>query len=234
MALLAHLREEGCEFVPEPVDGGFAPDGREQLRYIEGVTAKDTQWTDEALFQIGAMLRRAHDASVGFVPDRPALWRDTFMRALPAERRVIGHGDLGPWNILTRGGDPIAFIDWDDAGPAGHVWDLANVVWLNAQLHDDDVAAVHGLPPVRERAHRARLVVDGYGLSTAERRGFVERLIEFAIRSARDEAIVGNVTPATASPGDDGFPTLWAITWRVRAAAWMLDHKGELQEAIEH
>jgi hypothetical protein len=55
-------------------------------------------------------------------------------------------------------------------------------VWLNAQLHDDDVAALHGLPPVRERAHRARLVLDGYGLSTADRRRMVERVIEFAIR----------------------------------------------------
>lgn len=146
IALLRHLWSEGCDFVPEPVDGGFAPDGREQLRFT---------------------------------------------------------------------------------------WDLVNVVWLNAQLHDDDVAELHGLPPRHERARGAGLVLDGYELPAAERAGFVDCMIEFAVRSARDEAIVCGVTPTTVSPGDDGFPTLWAITWRARAAAWMLDHRAEPERIIE-
>jgi hypothetical protein len=25
-----------------------------------------------------------------------------------------GHGDLGPWNILARDGEPVPFIDWAD------------------------------------------------------------------------------------------------------------------------
>lgn len=146
---------------------------------------------------------------------------------------MIAHGDLGPWNILPRDRDPVAFIDWDDAGPAGHIWDLTTVVWLNAQLHDDDVAEMNGLPPLPERARRARLVLDGYKLAAPERSGFVDRMIEFAVQSARDEAIVCKVKPTTPSPGDDGFPTLWAITWRVRAAAWMYDNRTELVRAID-
>jgi len=233
IALLQHLRNEGCDFVPDPVDGGFAADGREQLRFIEGDTARDLQWSDGSLWRIGSMLRQVHDASTTFVPGRQPVWRDMFLRALPGGRRVIAHGDLGPWNILARDGEPVAFIDWDDAGPAGHVWDLVNVVWLNAQLHDDDVAELDGLPAWRERARRARLVLDGYELPAAERAGFVDRMIEFAVRSARDEAIVCGVTPTTVSPGDDGFPTLWAITWRVRAAAWMYDHRADLAKILE-
>ncbi|HEX4868763.1 MAG TPA: phosphotransferase, partial [Acidimicrobiales bacterium] len=232
IALLRHLRSEGCDFVPEPVDGGFAPDGRERLGFIEGETAQGVQWDDESLWRIGTMLRQVHDASASFAPSQP-VWRDMFLRTLPGGRRVIAHGDLGPWNILARDGEPVAFIDWDDAGPAGHMWDLVNVVWLNAQLHDDDVAELHGLPPRHERARGARLVLDGYELPAAERAGFVDCMIEFAVRSARDEAIVCGVTPTTVSPGDDGFPTLWAITWRARAAAWMYDHRVELERIIE-
>lgn len=51
-------------------------------------------------------------------------------------------------------------------------------------------------------------------------------------RSARDEAIVHQVAPPSPSPATDGFPLLWAITWRTRAAAWMLDHRRELETAV--
>src|SRR5262249_8784144 len=34
---------------------------------------------------------------------------------LPGE--VVSHGDLGPWNTVYRDGAPVAFIDWDGAGP---------------------------------------------------------------------------------------------------------------------
>ena len=36
--LLKHLGERGFSAAPRPVDGGFAPDGRERLTYIEGAS----------------------------------------------------------------------------------------------------------------------------------------------------------------------------------------------------
>lgn len=230
---LRHLRNEGCDFVPEPIEGGFAVDGREQLRYIPGDTMHGRQWSEEALWRIGAMLRQVHDASATFAPTEPPQWRESSLRSLRGGRPVIAHGDLGPWNILARDGEPVGFIDWDDVGPAGDVWELANVVWLNAQLHDDDVAELQGLAPLQDRAHQARLLLDGYELPAAERRGFISRIIEFAVRSAREEAIVYGVTRTTPSPAPNGFPTLWAITWRVRAAAWMYDNRSKLEKIIE-
>ena len=230
---LRHLRNEGCDFVPEPIEGGFAVDGREQLRFIPGDTMHGKQWSEEALWRIGCMLRQVHDASATFAPTEPPQWRESFLRSLRGGRPVIAHGDLGPWNILARDGEPVGFIDWDDAGPAGDVWELANVVWLNAQLHDDDVAEDQGLGSLQDRAQRARLLLDGYELPAAERRGFVTCIIELAVRSARDEAIVCGVTRTTPSPAPNGFPTLWAITWRVRAAAWMYDNRSELEGVIE-
>ena len=101
------------------------------------------------------------------------------------------------------------------------LWELAEVAWLNAQLHDDDVANLNGLPDEAARMRQSALILDGYRLEPADRVGFVDRMIEFAIRSARDEAEVHHVTPDQTSPAPDGFPTLWAIAWRSRAAAWI-------------
>jgi len=41
------------------------------------------------------------------------------------------------------------------------------------------------------------------------------------------------VTEATPSPAADGFPVLWGVTWRTRAACWMLDHRTDLERAIQ-
>ena len=231
--LLRHMRAGGVDFVPEPIGTGFAADGREQLRFIDGASVHPRAWSDEAVGKIGAMLRTAHDSASAFNPGAEPAWRGSFVRSLAGGRTVYGHGDLGPWNILARDGEPIAIIDWDDAGPIGHVWDLANVVWLNAQLHDDDVAALHALPSAESRMRQARLIIDGYGLAARDRIGFVARMIEFAVPSAREEAVVCGVGPTTQSPAENGFPTLWAVTWRVRAAAWMHDHRTELEAALE-
>lgn len=90
----------------------------------------------------------------------------------------------------------------------GHVRDLANMVWLRAHLHDDDVAALHGLPSAEDRTRQGRLILDGYRLAARGRIGFVERMIEFAVRSAREEAVVCGVGPTTQNPAQNGFPTL--------------------------
>jgi hypothetical protein len=232
LALLGHLRSVGFAAAPCPIGAGFAPDGREQLGYIEGESPHPHAWSDDAAWRIGRLLRDLHDAAASFPWPVDAVWRPWFARALPGRDPVIGHGDLGPWNILARQGTPVAFIDWDNAGPVDAHWELAQVAWLNAHLYDDDVATRIGLAPVSDRARQLALVVDGYGLEPTARAGLVDKMIEFAIRSAREEAVDRAVGPDTASPADDGFPLLWAITWRARAAAWLLDHRVELQAAV--
>ncbi len=232
MALLAHLHEAGFGAAPVPLDGGFAVDGREQLHFIDGRSPHPDAWSDEAVWHVGRLLRRLHDATATFpVPDG-ACWYPWFARKLSGNAPVIGHGDLGPWNILARDGLPVAFIDWDFAGPVDAMWELAEVAWLNAQLHDDDVAVRHNLPDTASRARQLGLIVDGYGVSRESRHGFVDRMIEFAIRSARQEAQEHAVGPGTASPAPDGYPTLWGVAWRARAAAWLLDHRALLESAL--
>jgi hypothetical protein len=234
MALLDHLHGHGFDAAPRPVAGGVTSDGREQLTYVDGASPQPDAWTIEGAWEIGRLLRQLHDTAAGFDPGPSPVWQRCFARDLPSARPVIGHGDLGPWNILARNGRPVAFIDWDTAGPVDALWELAQVAWLNAQLHDDDVAALNGLPEASERIRQCAAILDGYRLDADGRHGFVERMIEFAIRSARDEAHEHSVTPATTSPAPDGLPTLWAIAWRTNAAAWMLDHRDQLDHALHH
>ena len=230
--LLQHLADEDFGTAPRPIGGGFASDGREQLTFIEGVSPHPLAWSDEALWQIGRQVAQLYHIASRFAPEHP-VWRPWFARSLPGAMPVIGHGDLGPWNILAEDGVPVAFIDWDNAGPVDALWELAQIVWLNAHLHDDDVAALNHLAPPAGRAGHAATILDGCGLAHRDREGFVDKMIEFAIRSAREEAVSSQIGPATASPSTNGFPLLWAVTWRTRSAAWMLDHRAVLQSTIQ-
>jgi hypothetical protein len=155
------------------------------------------------------------------------------MRDLAGRHPVIGHGDTGPWNVVAHHGIPVALIDWEFAGPVDAVWALAETAWLNAQLHDDDVAERFDLPGPERRAHQVRLLLDAYGLATSDRAGFVDKMIEIAVLGARAEAIQYGVTPETnAAIAESGYPVMWAITWRARSASWMLRHRNVLERAL--
>lgn len=233
LAFLAFLNERGFPASPRLIGTGFASDGREMLEFIEGASPQPFAWSDQACFEVGDLLRVLHGLSLDWAPPPNALWRPWFARELIGERSVIGHGDLGPWNILARDGQPIAFIDWDNAGPVDPIWELAHVVWQNAQLYDDDVSELNHLPGVIQRAAQAKLMLDGYRLERPARAGFVDRMIQMAIWSAREEAIEYNVESESESPTPSGYPVLWAVTWRARSAAWMLDHKQMLQDILD-
>jgi signal transduction histidine kinase len=232
IALLRHLEAVGFEAAPRVIGDGFAPDGREILAYIEGRSPQPEPWSDDAVADIGRLLRRLHEATATFGTEGRA-WRPWFARSLPGDEIVIGHGDLGPWNILARQGRPVAFIDWDNAGPVDATWELAQVAWLNVQLHDDDIAERVGLPGAAHRARQLRVLVDEYGLARDRRRALVDQMAELAVHEARQEAVDGGVTPdsSTAVAGN-GYPILWAVAWRCRSASWILRHRTLLSDAL--
>lgn len=232
IALLQHFADVGCTAAPHPIDSGFTDDGREQLSYIEGVSPHPRPWSDDAAFGVGRLVRSVHDAAATFVVPDDATWRSWFARDLRGTRPIIGHCDAAPWNVIARNDTPVALIDWDYAGPIDAVWEVADVAWMNAQLYDDDVALLNDLGGPDERARQVRLILDGYELERADREGFVDKMIEMAIRSARQEAIDQDIRESSVSPDVDGFPLLWAMTWRTRAAAWMLDHRTLLERAL--
>ena len=232
LALLRHLEDVGFSGAPRVIGSGFAEDGRETLSFIPGESPQPHAWSDEAAAGVGRLLRELHEATSSFDAGADAHWRPWFGRDLPGTDPVISHCDLGPWNIIAREGRPVAFVDWEYAGPVDAIWDLAHTAWLNAQLHDDDVAELNGLGSADDRARQLRLILDGYGLPRGRRAHFVDTMVEFAIHAARQEAVEGRVTMESDAVDETGFPVFWAVTWKARSASWMLRHRSLLEEAI--
>lgn len=227
--LLRHLEEVGFEAAPRVVGPGFDELGRETVSFIEGDFIHPGPWSDDALVSIGSMLRRLHDATSSSSGLAKTVWQPWFGRELKGNsQRVIGHCDTGPWNIVSVADVPVTLIDWEEAGPVDRDVELAQACWLNAQLHDDDIAARVGLASPEDRARQVRLLLDGYGLPNAERVGFIDTMIAFAVHDAADQAIQAKVTMESTDPGP-----LWAITWRTRAAGWMLRHRDVLERSLQ-
>jgi hypothetical protein len=107
--------------------------------------------------------------------------------------------DTAPWNIVARDGMPVAFIDWETAGPVDPLVELAQLAWLNAKLHDDIVAGIEHLPPAEDRARQLAAIADAYGLTARQRRGLLDQIIEFAIVDTAWEADDARVGPDTTS-----------------------------------
>jgi len=233
IGLLRHL--DDCDFAgsPRPVGSGFDGDGNEVLTFIEGRSLQPAPWDDGAIVILGQMLAGLHAATRSFRPDPHAVWCDWFGRSLGNPTGCFGHGDLGPWNIMAVDGVPSGFIDWDTSGPMDPVYELAQVAWLNVQLHDDDVGELVGLGDVGQRAEQLGLLLDAYRLPTSEREGFVDKMVEVAVRDAAGDAIEHAVTPTTTTgQAANGYPFAWGMAWRIRSAAWMLRHRSILEASV--
>jgi SAM-dependent methyltransferase len=229
-ALLRHLQTAGFPGAPRVIGDGLDAAGNEVLSYIEGDFVHPHAWSDEGIAALGRLLRSFHDATAGFIPSENAVWQPWFTRSESPDA-IFGHGDLGPWNIVARGGLPVGFIDWEFAGPLDRLDEVAQVAWLNAQLHDDDVAARIRLPPPEARARQVGLFADAYGLDSGERAGLVTRMIEHAVRDAANELTdpAGlKIAQAPAGPDEPG----WAVAWRLRSGAWLVRHRPLLETAL--
>ncbi|MFF0380366.1 phosphotransferase [Actinoplanes missouriensis] len=225
LALLRHLEQSGFPGAPRVVGDGYG--------FVPGESPHPHAWPDEEVGGVGALLRGVHDATAAFTPPADAVWQSSWLRDLGGDDIVIGHGDPGPWNIVGEAGRPDAFIDWEFAGPVDRLWELAATVWLNAQLVDDDVAEMQGLPGPLTRARHARAIADGYGLPRAARDELVDRLTDVAIHNARHEAVAEGVTiDSTAAVTDTGYPILWAVTWRARSASWIARNRPMIRRVM--
>lgn len=234
LALLRHLDYVDFEGAPRVVGDGYAPDGRVALTFAPGKSVHPAPWSDDACAAIGALIRRAHDAASSFKPPTDAAWANSWLHKVgDGDDIVIGHGDAAPWNIVGPNAQPSTLIDWDLAGPIDRLTEVAYAVWLNAQLHDDDIAELQRLPSATARAQQARSIVDGYGLSRGHRVSLVDRMIEVALMSVRAEAVEYDITPdSTAAVSPSGYPVLWSVTWRARSAGWMFRNRRMLSEIL--
>ncbi|WP_016699281.1 phosphotransferase enzyme family protein [Actinoalloteichus spitiensis] len=161
LALLAHLRDRGLSWVPEPL--GVDERGRSVLRYLPGDNpfpgGLSTFATDSAAHRVGAMVRDLHDAVADFVPPADARWQVLYPHA---GTEIIAHQDLAPYNMLVHG-DEWYPIDWETAAPGDRLWDLAYALRGFVPLSGD------GAWEPGDTERRLRLVADGYRATGPER-----------------------------------------------------------------
>ena len=121
-ALMLYLEAKGFDGAPRFL--GIDDQGREIISFIEGDTGfVPYRWDDDVLVGAARLLRRFHDATVGFVPPANAVWQ----RVHPDPRRheVICHNDFAPYNLMFANRLPTAIIDFDLAGPGPRINDVA-------------------------------------------------------------------------------------------------------------
>lgn len=232
--LLRHLERGGFKGAPRVAGSGIAADGRLTLTFVPGASPHPGPWPDDACFAVGALLRRAHDAAASFEAPPGSTWAPSWLREVGQhDDIIIGHGDAAPWNIVGPDASPAALIDWDLAGPIHRLTEVAYAVWLNAQLHDDDIASMQGLPAATGRVRQARSIVEGYELDRAQRGCLVDRMIDVALAGVRADAVEHGITPdSTDAVSSSGYPVLWSVTWRARSAGWMFRNRRLLSDAL--
>jgi Ser/Thr protein kinase RdoA (MazF antagonist) len=113
---LRHLEEVGFEGAPRV--RGVDEQGREILTYISGEVPRRgdaSLETDQALTEVGSLLRRYHEAVADFALPSGIDWHHRSGVSGPVT--LVCHNDISPRNTVFRDGHPVAFLDWDFASP---------------------------------------------------------------------------------------------------------------------
>jgi hypothetical protein len=184
--LLRHFEAVGFDGAPRFL--GIDEQGREILTYIEGdvfvgpeeVGDPVSILSDLQITSAGRLIRRFHDATAG--------------TPLAGAAEVVCHPDLGQHNIVFRGAEAVAIIDWDeDVAPGPRRFDLAHALWCLAEIGEQGGS-------IDDQAQRARLVCDAYGW--ADRAALIDEL-EARFRRALVHA---------QTNGLDGAVRVWTTT----------------------
>ncbi|MDF2846268.1 MAG: aminoglycoside phosphotransferase family protein [Oerskovia sp.] len=171
-ALLRHLRAQGASEVPEPL--GTDDQGREVLSFLAGDVAHyplpPWVWDESVLRDAGALLRRVHDASAGFLTASTAPTPPVWQTAPHEPVEVVCHNDVAPYNLVFRDGVVVGLIDFDTASPGPRIWDLAYLGYRLAPLVAD-AADGEGADVVGRLDPMARLdtLVSAYGMPYSRR-----------------------------------------------------------------
>ncbi len=165
--LLLYLEKQGFQNAPGFL--GLDERGREILTFISGEVGNyplaHYMWSDDVLVEAARLIRRYHDATVGFVAPEAAHWQIEYPDS--SQREVLCHNDLAPYNTVYEDEKPYALIDFDNAGPGPRAWDLAHAAYHFvplAHLHDPEMAR-EGVANIQVQGRRLQLFCDSYGIS---------------------------------------------------------------------
>jgi len=226
-SLLHHVRATGFDGVPAPL--GVDGNGREWLSYLPGDVPCPPypEWsvTDEALASTAVLLRRFHDATVGFDGRGDRTWDREMARA--AEGEVICHHDVCLENVVFRGGVAVALLDFDFAAPGTRMWDIASFARMCVPI-DSPEDARRIRPSVGDPFRRLRLVADAYGLPS-DRTELVDLLGE-------QTSAGGWFVKRRVDAGDAAFTRMWNETGGAerydRRRDWFDAHRHHFIDAL--
>ena len=178
-AYLDHLEAVGFDRAPRYL--GRDGQGRDVLDFVAGDVAGDRlpAWaaSDDALASVGRLTRRLHDASMTWLPDATVVFprdheRSAPLAVPPGEPVGIFHNDITPQNVVFRDGGAWGVIDFDLAGRATALTDLATTAmyWVPLQGPRDRDPVFAGA----DVGARLRIVLDAYALPVDRRAAFLD------------------------------------------------------------
>ncbi|WP_431869916.1 aminoglycoside phosphotransferase family protein [Nocardiopsis eucommiae] len=216
-----------------PAEGDEGP-GTEELTFVEGDVALPPfpAWSraDRVVASAARLLRRYHDAAE-HVPLRAGTAWPTALSD-PEGGTVLCHNDPCLENLVFRGGEAVALIDFDLAAPGRPVWDLAALAFYLGPALPPEALARTEFAGAR-LPHRLRLIADGYGLCDAERRSLPEALEQYDEVSrdfARDMVDQGS-PPFVRSVERAGGWAAWERT-KARRGRWLREQRPVLLSAL--
>ena len=210
---------------------GLDDQGRERLTFLPGQTLGETwpwpDWlrSDDALRQVGAWLRRLHDATAAFRPAADAVW---FTGRPWQPGLVIAHLDASPWNAVWADGALTGFVDWDTARPSRREDDLAFSALMWVPLLTAEVAEPAGFGDAADRRRRFHLLLDGYGYAgdpTAIRHAIIGR-VERNVAMIRQLADGGEPTFQRMLPWTCNGPGTKWLSCRTSSGRGRADDRG--------
>jgi hypothetical protein len=153
---LDHVALAGVDWAPRPL--GIEGD-RERLSFVHGdvplYPLPEWVWSDDVLQRGAGMLRRLHDASIGFPVDG-AVWQSSVK--IPSE--VVCHNDFAPHNLAFDDGRIVGAIDFDMCSPGPRLWDIAYFATRAVPLTAETPEGAPGMDRARGRVAR---ILDAYG-----------------------------------------------------------------------
>lgn len=208
-ALLLHLEAVGFDAAPR--FRGVDDQGRQVVAFVEGDVYSHAPWESDdrenaaQLGRIAAALQSLHQATASFVPPDASP-----QRPLPIAGTTWTHGDPGYPNVVYRGGQLAAFIDWEFAAPADPLCDPAALLGLYTRIPKPYVADNDR----REQACRVSLhaIAEGYSMTDEQRCD----LPDAAATVIEDAAAFWSTRPD--APDEATFERM---RWR---AAWLRDN----------
>lgn len=198
--LLKLLEEKNYQYSPRFIS--IDTQGREVLTFIEGeILHEPFQMTINQLSKIAHMLRDFHDSTSGSI--------------LAGARETVCHNDIAPWNTIWHLGNPVAFIDFDEAAPGKRIDDVAYFLWTFLELGSDKV--------VKFQASRISTLCNFYG--NIDLGNIVDAILnqQNKILIKRELLALNAVTPE-----EKAFSAQKALDIK-NEIHWMLEKKDELE-----